>query len=295
MLPAKILALIEQNLIGGESIANYVDMICGTSTGGIIGLGLGLEIDAPKILRLYEDHGAEIFPKTWRKGVLSAKHAREPLDAHLADTFGDALLGDCKSRMVIPSFDHLIEPSIFKTDHHPDYKRDWEHRAAHIAASTSAAPVYLGAHFNADRIQWDGGLFANHPLMNGLVDALACYDLARTNVRVLSIGCGKALGKVEREPEKMADAGFADWAFQIAPTASALQLHDSLGQAGLLIGRHNITRINPELSVSIDLDDTKVAKSLLPELAEQEFKAYREELDDFFSAKTHQREKHYSS
>jgi predicted acylesterase/phospholipase RssA len=49
---ATILALIEKEITGGEPIADYFDTIAGTSTGGIIALGLGLRKSAAKIEKL---------------------------------------------------------------------------------------------------------------------------------------------------------------------------------------------------------------------------------------------------
>ena len=42
-------------------IASYFDLIAGTSTGGVIAIGLGLGVPASEILRLYEQHGPAIF------------------------------------------------------------------------------------------------------------------------------------------------------------------------------------------------------------------------------------------
>lgn len=43
----------------------------------------------------------------------------------------------------------------------------------------------------------DGGLWAN-PVMNALVDALACYDVPRENVRILTIGTGDTAFTITR-------------------------------------------------------------------------------------------------
>ena len=42
----------------------------------------------------------------------------------------------------------------------------------------------------------DGGIWANNPVMNALTDALACYDLDRRQVQILSLGCGETAFKV---------------------------------------------------------------------------------------------------
>lgn len=65
IIPAKILALAEQELQRtgqANRICDYFDLICGTSTGGIIAIGLALGMPASEILSLYRDHAREIFP-----------------------------------------------------------------------------------------------------------------------------------------------------------------------------------------------------------------------------------------
>lgn len=36
----------------------------------------------------------------------------------------------------------------------------------------------------------DGGIWANNPIRNAVVDTLACYDLSRECIRILSISTG---------------------------------------------------------------------------------------------------------
>ena len=62
ILPASILAECEVRFCNGSSAGRHFDMIAGTSTGGIIALGLSIDLRAADICRLYVEHGAEIFP-----------------------------------------------------------------------------------------------------------------------------------------------------------------------------------------------------------------------------------------
>ena len=64
--PAAFLANLEQNL--EHSIGRYFDLISGTSTGGIIAIGLALGMTAMEILELYENKGPAIFAQT-RSGL----------------------------------------------------------------------------------------------------------------------------------------------------------------------------------------------------------------------------------
>ena len=55
VFPASFLATVEDSI--GNNVARYFDLIVGTSTGGIIALGLGLGLSAKEILAFYEESG----------------------------------------------------------------------------------------------------------------------------------------------------------------------------------------------------------------------------------------------
>jgi patatin-like phospholipase/acyl hydrolase len=64
----------------GRIIADHFDLIAGTSTGGIIALGLGVGIPAAEILRFYKEQGPKIFPNitAQQKLSLNIRHLWEP-------------------------------------------------------------------------------------------------------------------------------------------------------------------------------------------------------------------------
>ena len=73
IIPAKILALAEEELNRtGKAgrICDYFDLICGTSTGGIIAIGLALGMPASEILSFYLDNAGMIFPRQSSKTKL---------------------------------------------------------------------------------------------------------------------------------------------------------------------------------------------------------------------------------
>lgn len=59
---ASVLATLEENT--GCAIVDHFDLITGTSTGGIIALGLGLGLSARSIVDFYSEKGPTIFPST---------------------------------------------------------------------------------------------------------------------------------------------------------------------------------------------------------------------------------------
>src|SRR5579863_4492395 len=90
VFPAAFLTTLEQRL--GRPVADHFDLIAGTSTGGIIAIGLGLGLTAERMLDLYKHHGARIFSRRRFPRLLSlvrAKYDYEPLRAALGTAFGD--------------------------------------------------------------------------------------------------------------------------------------------------------------------------------------------------------------
>ncbi|MBY5396964.1 patatin-like phospholipase family protein [Rhizobium leguminosarum] len=298
ILPASILALCEERFCGGRSAGAYFDFIAGTSTGGIIALGLSVGMTAKDILRIYVDYGQEIFPPRpttslsvvrrvlgWRevlRDLANYKYDRAALSKHLAEVFGDRLLGDAERRLVIPSFDEYNEVHLFKTPHHPDYRKDWQERMVDVALSTSAAPTFFSTYKNGDRHFADGGVWANNPVMTALVDALACYDVDRHKIHILSLGCLEAEFKFTAG--QILKGGIWHWK-NIISSAMRLQSQNALGQSGLLVGRDRLLRLDaqPASGTVIALDDYRRSVDELPKFAEQIVSENRERLSDFFS------------
>ena len=55
-----------------------------------------------------------------------------------------------------------------------------------VAAATGAAPTYYQPLLEGGYTFVDGGVWANNPVMIALVDAIACFDVPRDAVRILS-------------------------------------------------------------------------------------------------------------
>ena len=66
IFPAGVLAYLEENYLDGQPIGDYFDLISGTSTGGIIALGLGAGLTARSLLDLYVNEGHHVFPPKQR-------------------------------------------------------------------------------------------------------------------------------------------------------------------------------------------------------------------------------------
>ena len=271
IFPAAFLAGLEERYLGGASVAQYFDLIAGTSTGGIIALGLGAGHTAAALGELYLRQGREIFPPQRRLGRLWAsihrlvryRYSRDALSQALDETFGQRKFGESTSRLCIPSFDgRHSEVYVFKTPHHPDYKLDGREMMSKVAAATSAAPTYFRPLDDGGFTFVDGGVWSNNPVMVGLVDALACFAVPRERIRILSVGCGDNPYTVGAFRKKL--GGMLAWS-NIISAAMRSQSLSALGQAGLLIGADRIVRVDAPLNGKpVQLDDWKRASHELP-------------------------------
>ena len=280
IFPATFLAELERHHLGGASVAQYFDLIAGTSTGGIIALGLAAGLTSAELADLYIQRGCEIFPPA-RKGLFGKtrrwmedlsqfvlyRYDRKALMAMLNEILGEKKFGQARNRLCVPSFDGRYgEVYIFKTPHHPDFRKDGKELMTKVAAATAAAPTFFQPLEDGGYTFVDGGVWANNPVMVALVDVLSCFDVACENVRILSLGCGDDPYVVGRLRVKM--GGLLSW-WNIMFAAMRLQSLNALGQAGLLIGAHRIIRADaPSQKKKIRLDDWMRAKSELPGAAE---------------------------
>ena len=296
ILPAAILAECERRFLDGRSAAGHFDLITGTSTGGIIALGLAAGLSANDVLSRYLEEGRTVFPRVsrrypirralqsgwlWLKAWFVVRYDSAALARLLDDILGDRRFGEARVRLVIPSFDQHHEVNVFKTPHHPDYRLDWKETMVSVARATSAAPTYLPMFALGERRFGDGGLWANNPIMLSLVDALACHEVDRHAVRILSLGCGSASPPMSRARTNR--GGILAWRTALE-TAMQLASENALGQSSLLIGRERLLRLDHRFADSeeIPLDDYERAAAELPPIGRAIVERHEIELARFF-------------
>ena len=170
---------------------------------------------------------------------------------------------------------------IYKTPHHPDYKCDRFASMVSIGLATAAAPTFFQAVPNNGYIMVDGGLWANNPVINAVVDALACFDLDRRQIAVLSLGCGETSFRVDNAKAK---GGLFQWRYAITAAMRAQSLN-ALGQTYLLVGKDHVIRLDaPESSKPIALDDYRRACEELPNMARTLVEGAGREIERVFLA-----------
>ena len=205
----------------GRVIVDHFDLIAGTSTGGIIALGLGLGVTAEEILKFYRDKGPKIFPNITAQQKLSLnirhlwepKYSAEPLREALRGVFGDKRLKDAKCRLLIPAYDVVAgRVYLFKTRHDPRFLFDKDALAVEIALATAAAPTFfeqakVSAHSGA--IYVDGGVWANCPALLAVTEAVHFLGVPLDSIDLLRVG-------TLSEPASFVHDAKAGW-FKIKP------------------------------------------------------------------------------
>lgn len=291
--PASFLAQVEQNIQG--SIWEYFDLIAGTSTGGIIALALGLGIPAADVLGFYSKHGPIIFPQGFaRKTALGVKHFfwakydSHPLRVALEATLGTALMGDAKTRLMIPSQNlETGEVHVYKTRHAERLMLDYKEQMVDVAMATSAAPTYFPTHRSAHGLPLvDGGMWANNPSGFAVVEALSVLNIPAESIHLLSLGCTEAPLQVNWA--RFIPMGELYWATKAADVFMAGQSSASMGSAFLLSGRDEarIKRVSPYVSSGhFALDGSKAIHTLFGLGQSEARKALPELLVKFFNEK----------
>jgi len=265
VFPGSFLATLEQSL--GQPIATYFDLIVGTSTGGIIALGLGLGLSARDVLSFYEEHGPSIFRGSRAARALRqigiSKYNSNPLREALRTVFGDRKLGESTRRLVVPSCNlDTGEVHIWKTSHHPRLERDYTSSVIEVALSTAAAPTYFPTHRSSAGIPLvDGGMWANNPVGIALVEATGILEWPRDSLRVLSLGCTTT--PLSTGVLRNRALGWLFWRMKVTEVLMAAQSSGALGMATHLIGdRNNLVRISPTVSGAFTLDNVREIRSL---------------------------------
>ena len=244
VFPAAFLANLESDL--DQPIGRYFDLIAGTSTGGIIALGLAMGMTARELLSLYEEEGPAIFSQDnpgrfeWLRRLgreanwyfNGPKFSSDPLESALVASLGDRRIAEAQTRLLVPSWHPLTqEVYIFKTPHHSRLKTDYKERAVDVALATAAAPTYFKQHYTANEVGLvDGGVWANNPVGLAVVEAVGVLGWPADELQVLSVGC---LDDV-REYKKA--YGAIRFSLDMVDMFMAGQSHGSLGTAHILLG-----------------------------------------------------------
>lgn len=265
---AQVLSVFEEAF--DTTVSEHFDLVCGTSTGGIIALGVAAGIPMKTIVEFYTDYGPQIFSQRWKtifgewvlkvkQAIIKSKYSDKSLRSALESVFGDKKIGSSQNLLCIPAFNITdFKPRIFKKDY-GDLNKDDEKTFVDVALATTAAPTYFPIH-EIDDVQYvDGGLYANNPLIVGLTECVFNkywikpkserseddYD----GVQILSISsCEMSSGVMARRKEQ----SFINW---------LSTLFDAYGEGQSKLNSYFISQIKNHLDFEIEIE--RVTNELL--------------------------------
>jgi patatin-like phospholipase/acyl hydrolase len=234
IIPAVILSELQNRL--GKDLSQTFDLISGTSTGGIIALGIGTACNNGKpyspgqLVDLYVQNGPGIFAKSWLTSLSATfrpKYSPDALESTLERFFQATEFSSAFTPLLISSYDLQHQLPFFFKSHRIAADPSFNWKVTAIARATSAAPTFFppfhltrGAE---DYALVDGGVFVNNPSMAAYAEARKLYPAA-TRVVLVSVGTGDRQDRITYNTAK--DWGLLGWAKQIVPV-----LMDSVSEA----------------------------------------------------------------
>ncbi|MBV1825830.1 patatin-like phospholipase family protein [Komagataeibacter oboediens] len=276
--------------VEGLDLGKGFDLICGTSTGAILACALAWDISLDKVIELYRKKGVTIFPEKvpgslwglvsqwFRRRKLNergAKGLEEALDAELKDVTVRDVWDQRGIGLAIPAVEMGRHRAwVFKTPHLPNSRdRDGGYTLTQVCLASTAAPIFRsmawlpnfdtkGAH-----VFVDGGLWANNPVLVGLIDALEVTNKG-DEIEIYCLGtCPPPSGDIITKEEDI-HRGFREWrvgALAAGVGISAQQYaYDNMA---IMIGRHVDRKVRiirfPKGDVAgallehLDLDETR--------------------------------------
>ncbi|KAK6237607.1 hypothetical protein QUC31_003076 [Theobroma cacao] len=253
IIPGTLLAFLEsklQELDGPNArIADYFDIVAGTSTGGLVATMLTAPSKgsrrqpmyaAKDINNFYLEHSPKIFPQDSTDASMGPKYDGQYLRSLINQLLGDITLKQTLTDVVIPTFDiKLLQPVIFSTN---DAKVNaWKNaRLADACIGTSAAPTLLPAHYFETKDHTngkthtfdliDGGVAANNPtlvaishvwmeIMKRNADFIDIEPMDSKRMLVLSLGTGTTpMDAPKYDAVKASNWNMSDWIFHNGST-----------------------------------------------------------------------------
>ncbi|KAF2267002.1 hypothetical protein CC78DRAFT_577537 [Lojkania enalia] len=230
IISVKILEMLEKQTRLDIPIHQFFDMIVGTSTGGIIALGLGCNLwSASKTCATFKKLAKESFKRhngsslpifSWLITYFNdSMYRTDAIEEQLKTAFGDAspptLFGNCGWKEASRSGDQqralkvavtttacmtneafiLANYNRMETENRVRvYREDHPHLDLNVweaARCTSAAPMYFKAYNTANGYFQDGGLNYNNPIELAMNESHAIWPGRPRDDLVVSIGTGR--------------------------------------------------------------------------------------------------------
>ncbi|KAK3423175.1 hypothetical protein EUGRSUZ_F00261 [Eucalyptus grandis] len=251
LVPGAILAFLESELqkLDGEDarLADYFDVIAGTSTGGLVTAMLTSPdkhnrplFTAKDIKDFFLNNCPKIFPQdscpfapatNMIKAVTGPKYDGKYLHKLIKEKLGNTRLNQTLTNVVIPTFDaKQLQPTIFSS-YEVKKKPSIDALLSDVCISTSAAPTYLPAHYFETQDPTGkvrefnlivGGVAANNPtlvamgevrkeIIGGSSDFFPINPMDYRRFLVISLGTGSAKVEGKYNASEAAKWGVLSW------------------------------------------------------------------------------------
>lgn len=290
--------------LNGSSVESQLDLgkkfdlVVGTSTGSIIAVAVAAGIPLESVMSMYRDKASAIFQRPmplqdgclgskFRTGTWALRNSCSPandssdLRAELKAVLKEETLGQVYERrgvaLCVPTIDAESQKAwVFKTPHSQRLTRDNNYQLIDVCMASAAAPVFFPMHAvkspnpgaNSTHLFVDGGLWANNPVLVGLVEALEMASPDQ-EIEILSVGtCPGTKAKILSETD--AGRGSVQWRGGIDIVSLSLEAQGSVVPylasklVGAMGGRVRLHRLRePDVSsdevkhLALDAADSK--------------------------------------
>lgn len=274
----------------GRPVADYFDLLAGTSTGAITAACLCAGKSALEVKAFYDDNAELIFkprpphrPTAWLRPIwpiisklfhartggnfddlFRARYCPMALEAAFEKGFGDLMMADLDvARLIVPSVNLTQGKTVvFRTSHLPEMSDKGDVSIVDVLLAATAAPTYFPHHTLPDGDAYcDGGLWAVSPSLIALAEAVkVCESLGQStehslnvfkNLSLLSVGAGSPLYSLTPPG---ADAGALYWSRKVADVMGASQVQGVQHPLDFTLGErhHSVNFEIPHREWSLD-------------------------------------------
>ena len=87
-----VTAILLQRIVatpGLEKFLDTIDLIAGTSTGGLLAMAIAHQVDLAKIRDLYVNRGAKIFDDSWLDDLVDGRYQKDPVHGRVCGGLDD--------------------------------------------------------------------------------------------------------------------------------------------------------------------------------------------------------------
>jgi len=256
-------------------IGKGFDLVVGTSTGAILAAAIALGIPVKRITRLYEEAGSQIFSdpippydeslrfsergRFWRWVVRHLGRPGNPnrrLESELRGIFGRLTFGEIYDQrgigLCISATAFLQhKPRVFKTPHLEEKQRDNGVTLADACLASSAAPIYLPlASITADglagQVYADGGLWANNPVLLGVIEGLS---LSAPDQPIVIMSVGTCRPPTGFPLPAQLDRGIIGWRGGVLPLELAMNAQGRAAHHAAILLAEQLERLGKRVHI----------------------------------------------